>query len=164
MRKSNILIVAILVVASIFFLWLWNYLQFNHVDSPLDLIITIIWWVVIIGVCIAIHEVEKRRREAIRTIFLADDVLYNSEAGLKPLPADPAACADAMESILENLEYGSRIRETPDETQVRFKRIVRSKKFSQNGDVWKGEIVCLTAPRERHRFQSEQELVELLAD
>lgn len=62
MRKSNVIIIAILMVASIAFLWLWNYLGFHLIDMR-DLVITILWWIITIGLCIAIHIAEKRRRE-----------------------------------------------------------------------------------------------------
>lgn len=74
-RKSNVIIIAILMVASIAFLWLWNYLGFHLIDMR-DLVITILWWIITIGLCIAIHIAEKRRRERIRTIFISDGVLY----------------------------------------------------------------------------------------
>lgn len=61
-RKSNVIIIAILMVASIAFLWLWNYLGFHLIDMR-DLVITILWWIITIGLCIAIHIAEKRRRE-----------------------------------------------------------------------------------------------------
>lgn len=79
-RKSNVIIIAILMVASIAFLWLWNYLGFHLIDMR-DLVITILWWIITIGLCIAIHIAEKRRRERIRTIFISDGVLYNPEVG-----------------------------------------------------------------------------------
>ena len=53
-RKSNVIIIAILMVASIAFLWLWNYLGFHLIDMR-DLVITILWWIITIGLCIAIH-------------------------------------------------------------------------------------------------------------
>ena len=62
-------------VASIAFLWLWNYLGFHLIDMR-DLVITILWWIITIGLCIAIHIAEKRRRERIRTIFISDGVPY----------------------------------------------------------------------------------------
>ena len=34
MRKSNWIIAAILLVASLVFLWLWQALEFNLVDNP----------------------------------------------------------------------------------------------------------------------------------
>ena len=49
MKKSNVIVFAIAAVLSIFLLWLWYFLGFNQIDSPLDLIISIIWWVVIVA-------------------------------------------------------------------------------------------------------------------
>ena len=71
MRKSNWIILAVLVIASIFFLWLWYYLKFDLVDHPRDLILTILWWVVVLAACVGIHYVEKMRQRNIRTAFLA---------------------------------------------------------------------------------------------
>lgn len=81
MRKSNIIVIAILVLLSIEFLWLWNYLKFSLTD-PVDLIITVVWWLVIIAVVVAIVVVERRRRERIRSVFVSDGVLYNCETGI----------------------------------------------------------------------------------
>lgn len=86
-RKSNVIIIAILMVASIAFLWLWNYLGFHLIDMR-DLVITILWWIITIGLCIAIHIAEKRRRERIRTIFISDGVLYNPEVGVVRLESN----------------------------------------------------------------------------
>lgn len=95
-RKSNVIIIAILMVASIAFLWLWNYLGFHLIDMR-DLVITILWWIITIGLCIAIHIAEKRRRERIRTIFISDGVLYNPEVGVVRLESnDPQAYVDGM--------------------------------------------------------------------
>ena len=47
-RKSNVIIIAILMVASIAFLWLWNYLGFHLIDMR-DLVITILWWIITIA-------------------------------------------------------------------------------------------------------------------
>lgn len=79
MRKSNWIIIAILVLASVLFLGAWYYLGFYRVDAPYDLIIAAIWWVLIIVVCICIHWAEKRRQERVRTMYLAPGVLFNPE-------------------------------------------------------------------------------------
>ena len=42
MKKSNVLITAVIVVVSAFLLWLWYNLGFNHVDSPLDLVLSVV--------------------------------------------------------------------------------------------------------------------------
>lgn len=92
-------------VASIAFLWLWNYLGFHLIDMR-DLVITILWWIITIGLCIAIHIAEKRRRERIRTIFISDGVLYNPEVGVVRLESnDPQAYVDGMRELLDNLNY-----------------------------------------------------------
>lgn len=47
MRKSNWIIAAVLLLASVAFLWIWHALQFDLVDNPLDIVVTVVWWVVI---------------------------------------------------------------------------------------------------------------------
>ncbi len=164
MKKSNILIVAILVVASIIFLWLWYALQFNLVDDPLDLVITIVWWVVIVGVCVAIYLVEKRRQQSARTAFLADGVIYNSEVGLVRLSEkDARNYVSKLKDILSNLQYKTSMENIPSDDQVRFSCIVRSQKFSQDGNVWEGEVVRLTEPKGEYHFDNASELTTLLS-
>ena len=38
MRKSNWIIAAVLLLASVAFLWIWHALQFDLVDNPLDIV------------------------------------------------------------------------------------------------------------------------------
>ena len=52
MKKSNWIGLAIAVLVDVFLLWLWFFLGFNQVDSPLDLVISIIWLVVIVAVVV----------------------------------------------------------------------------------------------------------------
>ena len=40
MRKSNWIIAAVLLLASVAFLWIWHALQFDLVDNPLDIVVT----------------------------------------------------------------------------------------------------------------------------
>lgn len=65
MRKSNWIIAAVLLLASVAFLWIWHALQFDLVDNPLDIVVTVVWWVVIAAACVAIHWAEKKRQERI---------------------------------------------------------------------------------------------------
>lgn len=88
MRKSNWIIAAVLLLASVAFLWIWHALQFDLVDNPLDIVVTVVWWVVIAAACVAIHWAEKKRQERIRTIFVAPGLLYNSEMGVVRLSPD----------------------------------------------------------------------------
>lgn len=62
MRKSNWIIAAVLLLASVAFLWIWHALQFDLVDNPLDIVVTVVWWVVIAAACVAIHWAERSVR------------------------------------------------------------------------------------------------------
>ena len=54
MKKSNVIITVILAAVSIFLLALWYWLGFNEIDSPLDLVISVVWWAVIVaGIAVA---------------------------------------------------------------------------------------------------------------
>lgn len=113
-------------VASIAFLWLWNYLGFHLIDMR-DLVITILWWIITIGLCIAIHIAEKRRRERIRTIFISDGVLYNPEVGVVRLESnDPQAYVDGMRELLDNLNYDPNVSPDASQKRLRFSYIVHS--------------------------------------
>ena len=62
MRKSNWIIAAVLLLASVAFLWIWHALQFDLVDNPLDIVVTVVWWVVIAAACVAIHGPKRSVR------------------------------------------------------------------------------------------------------
>ena len=104
MQKSNWIIIAILVAASVLFLWMWQALQFNVVDNPVDLVITLAWWLVIVGACVAIHLAEKKRRERIRTMFLAPGLVYNCETGVIRLEPGTSV-VDTLQTLLGALNY-----------------------------------------------------------
>lgn len=164
MKKSNWIIIAILFVASCFFLALWYWLDFNLVDDPLDLIVTIVWWALIIAICLVIHFSEKRRQRAIRTVFIAPNLIYNSEVGLVRLnPGE--AYVPALGKLISNLEYTfDRAEETQDENgaRIRFRYIVHTDKFEDDGDTWEGEVIEVARPDDPHEFSSRQELTRLL--
>ena len=107
MRKSNWTILAVLAVAAGFFLWLWYYLGFNFVDDPLDLVLAVAWWAMVVALAVGIHAAESKRRRRVRTTYLAPDVLFNSEAGFVNLGAfeEGTTLADALEYTLAGLKY-----------------------------------------------------------
>ena len=47
MKKSNVIVTAIIVVLSAFLLWLWYSLGLNTVDQPLDLVVSVVWWALV---------------------------------------------------------------------------------------------------------------------
>lgn len=127
MRKSNWIIAAVLVVASIFFLWLWYYLKFNFIDNPLDLVLSIIWWAIVGLGCFGIKKAEDKRQERVRTTYVANTAVFNSEAGLVDL--NGATAVEGIQQVLEGLEYNFDIKDFPSQDQAKFDYIVRSKKF-----------------------------------
>lgn len=161
MRKSNWIILAILAVASAFFLWLWYYLNFNLVDNPVDLVFTVVWWAVIIAACVGIHLAEKKRRERIRTAFLAPGMIYNGEAGVIRLEPG-SSVTEALRQMLAGLEYGFDMAEVPGKSRVRFVQIVRTSKFSDDGDVWEGEVVRVSRPDDPRPFSDREQLRALV--
>lgn len=161
MRKSNWIILAVLAAASAFFLWLWYYLNFNLVDNPVDLAFTVVWWAVIVAACVGIHLAEKKRRERIRTAFLASGMIYNGEAGVIRLEPG-ASMTDALQEMLSHLEYGFDMAAVPDKSRVRFVQIVRTSKFSGNGDTWEGEVVRVARPDDPRPFSNRDQLRALI--
>ncbi|MGI6104879.1 MAG: hypothetical protein ACOYD7_01645 [Raoultibacter sp.] len=81
MKKSNVIVYILLAVVSIFLLWLWYYLGLNNIDEPLDLVISIVWWLIVIVAIVVIVRVEKARKQRIQTIYVTDDMLFNPELG-----------------------------------------------------------------------------------
>ena len=164
MRKSNVLVIAILVILSLVFLLLWNRLGFSLTD-PADLAITIVWWLVIIGVAVAIVLVERRRRERIRSVFVSDGVLYNCETGLIRMGDSPNAkeYVKMIRHALNSLDYGAEAKLNQNQPRLHFKYIVRSKKFSDGGRKWTGELVDVKNPQNNRDFSSIDELTQVLA-
>ncbi len=161
MKKSNWLIAGLLVVASVIFLAMWYVMGFNLIDDPLDLVISIVWWVVIIAICLLIQWSENKRQRSIRTTLLAPGVLYNPEVGVVQV-APGQTHAQTLERILSNLTYGFDTEENVNEQHIRFKQIVRSKKFANNGDTWTGEVVDVANPNQVRYFQNKAELARLI--
>lgn len=160
MKKSNWIIVAILVVASIIFLAMWYALGFNLVDDPLDLVVTIVWWLVIIAVCVLIKWAENKRRRAIRTSFLGSGVIYNPEAGI--VRVDTEAYVPVLQRVLNNLDYSFDDKNISNDQRIRFDYIVRTDKFSDNGRTWAGEVVRVSNPDDVQHFNSKVELARLV--
>lgn len=162
MRKSNWIVLGIVVVASIIFLWMWFFFGFNYVDNPLDLVISIIWWVVIIALCVIITVVENRRQRSVRTTFVAPNFLYNSEAGIVRLE-EGEEYVPALQKLLSNLNYNFEVAKVPEDSRIRFQYIVRSSVFSNDGRKWKGEVVKVSRPNDEREFSNRQELAALLS-
>lgn len=163
MRKSNWFVIALAVVAVAVLLWLWYFLGFNRIDSPLDLVIAIVWWVVIALVVIAIKRAEDKRREKMRIAFIGDGFLYNPESGLV-VPDQGESEVTLLERTLANMTYPDKVVALDDDERLTFRWIVRSSKFADDGDVWEGEVSPAHKPDEDPiSFESREDLIALLS-
>lgn len=175
MRKSNVIITVILAAVSIFLLWLWYWLGFNQVDSPLDLVISIVWWlVIIIGIVLTV-KTESTRREKVRTMYVADGSFFNTELGNRVLAPGASATA-AIASVLPSLQYGFDKADAPKQPGTNqpqdFRFVVRTAKFEQGSNggnaqgqqsqgTWQGEVVNVATGNVR-RFSSKAELASII--
>ena len=173
MKRNNYIIFAAAFAVSIFLLWLWYALQFNLVDAPTDLIICVIWWVLIAVCCFIIYRVEMRRQKRLRTCYLAEDGLFNAEAGSKSYE-DMDSAVECLEDVLENLEYGFDFQELPEDG--RFIAVVRSDTFtlkqaqdaegrpSRQIEEWTGEVAVVAKPSAQPLpFSNGRELGEIIS-
>ena len=133
MKKSNYLVLAISALVSIFLLYLWYSLGFNQIDNPLDLVISIIWWALIVALVVWINKLEKTRQQRIRTVYLAPAALYNSETGVRELE-DGANPVEAMQTVLEGLEYGFDTQDLPSRDEVDFTYVVKTEEYKPAED------------------------------
>lgn len=159
MKKIDVVFTVVLAVVSVFLLWLWYYLGLNEVDQPLDLIVSIVWWAVIVAGVIAVVKLEQKRQRQIRTAFVADGQFYNSEAGLRSVAPGATATA-SIAGVLANLEYGFDKASEPSlkdaNNPIEYRWVVRTDKFKpaeagsqqqgtsaegQSQEVWEGEVV-----------------------
>ena len=79
MRKSNYLVLGAAAVVAALLLVLWYHLGFNRIDSPLDLMLAIVWWAGIVAIAAILVRFEERRRRQIRTLYGSPKSLYSSE-------------------------------------------------------------------------------------
>lgn len=166
MKKSNVVIFALAAILSIFLLWLWCSLGFNQIDGPFDLAISVVWWVAIAALIAGVVKAEQARREKIRTTYVGNSFLFNSEVGTVNLSGQRAA--DAIERIVANLEYDFTNAPLEDGAKTAIKAVVRTKTYRppENGNtqpVWEGEMCLATPGAQAKSFASKEQLAALLA-
>ncbi len=134
MKKSNILVFALLAACSAFLLWLWYFLGFDRVDGPFDLVLSIVWWVVVAAAVAAVSKAEQIRRRRVRTVYVGERATFNSEKGLIPLVG--AACVqDRAAAIIEGLTYGFTREEFPERGEFLPKYFIRTAAFKSGGQA-----------------------------
>ena len=169
MKKSNWIGLAIAVLVDVFLLWLWFFLGFNQVDSPLDLVISIIWLVAIVAVAVAVNRLERQREKRLRTIYVSSTAVFNKERGLVSL-GSAAAAPSVVERILRDMEYGFDLKELPKPEEFNCRYVVQTDEYKATGGeggepTWKGTVVAIdhAAGNREMPFFSRDELAAALA-
>lgn len=169
MKKSNWIGLAIAVLVDVFLLWLWFFLGFNRIDSPLDLVISIIWLVAIVAVAVAANRLERQREKRLRTIYVSSTAVFNKERGLMSL-GSAAAAPSVMERILRDMEYGFDLKEMPKPEEFNCRYVVQTDEYKATGGeggepTWKGTVVAIdhAAGNREMPFSSRDELAAALA-
>ena len=128
MKKSNVIVFVLLALASAFFLWLWYFLGLNRVDEPLDLVLSIVWWLVIVVAIAVIVKMERTRRQRVRTVYVGDCATFNSEQGLATIEGSQPM-SEVIAGILQSLKYDFSRADFPDKDRFVVKYFVRTKRF-----------------------------------
>lgn len=169
MKKSNWIGFAIAVLIDVFLLWLWFFLGFNRLDSPLDLVISIIWLVVAVAVVVAVNRLERQREKRLRTIYVSSTAIFNKERGLVSL-GSAAAAPSVMECILRDMEYGFDLKELPKPEEFNCRYVVQTDEYKAAGGeggepTWKGTVVAIdrAAGNREMPFSSRDELAAALS-
>ena len=128
MKKNNYIVMVAAVIIGILLLVLWYYLGFNKIDNPLDLTLSILWWIADALIVAGIVHFENARQEQIRTIYVSPAALFNSERGVVAVP-DVADRVSAMENILQNLEYDFSNEDMPEADEFEYLYVVQTEKY-----------------------------------
>lgn len=161
MKKKNVACSIIAGVASALLLMLWYALGFNHVDAPLDLVLSIIWWAIQAIAIAAIMRAEAKRREAVRTFFVAPGVLFNPEAGQIDLASQEDEL-DVMAAVLEELSYGFKTEKMTGHLHPMVEMAVRTEEFDDEGRTWRGTVSFLDGA-DPIPFEDRGELIRAMA-
>ena len=162
MRTNNWIVATLAVVASVALLAAWFGLGFNQVDTPLDLVVAILWWVVVAAVIAGIFWAEQKRRQKMRLAFVGDGVLYNAERGIV-LVENGWDVVSTLQRTLDSLSYADQPAELSRRSRPAFRWVVRSHKFDQGGSIWEGEVLPAGDPNaEAKLFRNREELAQLI--
>lgn len=158
MRKGNWLILIFLTLFSGILLWLWYALGLNRINSSMESIWTVIWWIVIVVSVASIIRVEQERKKRIRTIYVGRRALFNSEAGLVPYETFSELIED-LAGVLSGLDYGFDKEDLPKPEYFPVKYLVRTDEF--DGETWRGCVLVVETQETKH-FSSKSELVRIM--
>lgn len=160
MKKSNVLVYALLLACSIALMCIWYVFGFDAYDPTPYYAIIALWWVVIAVCAIVFVRSELSRRRAIRTIYVSKTRLYNLEYGLVNIK--DSNYVGSIASILNRLRYGFASKSVPNLREMGFKYVVHTKKYADGGTVWSGDVKNVDSKRIRW-FSTPEQLAEILS-
>lgn len=168
MKTNNYIVLGVSAVAAAFLLFLWYSLGFNRIDSPLDLVLAIVWWLGIVLIAALIVRAENKRKRQIRTIYVSPTALYNSERGMVGLAN--TTDIEAMQDILNNLDYSFEKNDLPEDSKFNYKFVVQTDEFTASVDqndepTWKGTVIKIDRQNGNTEiaFDDQNQLREALA-
>jgi hypothetical protein len=132
MKKINWIVLIALAAFAVLLLILWYYLGYSQIDNPLDLVLSLVWFAVIVVVALLIALAENKRRAQIRTVYVSPTALFNSERGMVGLKGVDRV--DAIQSVLEDLKYGFDKKELPSAKKFDYQYVVQTDEFKQRGE------------------------------
>ena len=145
MKKNNYLVMGLAVLVSVFLLWLWFRLGFNKVDNPLDLVVSVLWWVLDALIIVGIVRFERSRQRQIRTIYVAPNALFNSERGVVSVEGAQER-VDVMQDILEQLAYDFSNQDMPEQGEFEYRYVVQTDKFEKADKDPEAKVEAFEAP------------------
>lgn len=147
MKTNNYIVLIVSAIIAAVLLFLWYSLGFCNVDNPLDLVLAIVWWVGIVAIVALIVRFENKRKQRVRTMYIGEKQLFNSEKGLIPLASEGAdGIVEAMQGALGELKYGFSTEDMPAKDEFGFRFVVQTEKFKaadeDDGEpTWEGSVV-----------------------
>lgn len=162
MRKSNWVFLCGACLISVVLLVVWYMLRFYKVDSPLDLVLSIIWWAVLAVAIVIVAKLEKKRRYHERAVYIMNDgTLFSPELG--NVAHKDASVVDSMANIVCALDYALDMKTLDKEQAVNVTHIVYTDKFEDDGENWEGEVSCFNnGEASSYTYSSKEELERLL--
>lgn len=143
MKRSNVVVLALLAIASCFLLGRWLYHGWNLVEPPIDVVVVLIWWAILVVAAVLMWRAEQVRRERVRTVYLYDGGIYQSEAGRIRVRAGESP-VDAAARVLGSLTYRDGMTDKPAVAgpgAPSWRYIVHTARFAQGGRTWSGDVV-----------------------
>ncbi len=160
MKRSNVLVYALLLACSIALMCIWYLFGFDALNPTPYYLIIVLWWVVIVICAVILVRSEMARRRALRTVYVSRSRLFNIETGLVNLRGSEQY-VPSIQGILNRLRYGFNSKPAPNIGEMGFVYVVHTAHFSNGGAVWRGDVKNVNSKRVTP-FSSREELARIL--